>query len=295
MITFAPNVPAIGSGWDGGEEISAVRQLALLAPTPQVFSRDFGKVEVDASQYSDLMVQMQRLRGSVYFQDGALQRSDLDDTGRHVMAVDAESFHLLALSQSGQVLGCCRFNPHRADVAFEKLAVSRAPIAEDPLFGTAFRRALQDQLTSAHERGYWYVEVGGWALHPALRHSTEAIRIALLNFSLGLALGGAVGISTATTRNRSAAILRRIGGRPLSYQGFQVPQYYDARYGCDIEVVTFDSDLIPDRYAQRIEQLRQALYSTKVYCYQTAAAETLCNLLYALQGSNAPLLELAAA
>lgn len=293
MYAFAQGVRSSnGVGYQGQAE---VRQLALLAPTPDVFPPNFARVGVDAPQYADLMGQMQRLRGFAYLQDGAIQPADLDASGRHVMAVDYESFHLLALSPSGQVLGCCRFNPHQPTIPFEQLGVARAPIARDPMLGPAFRQSVAAHLASARVRGYLYVEVGGWALHPSIRHSTEAVRIALLNFSLGLALGGAVGICTATTRNHSAAILRRIGGRPLNCQGFTLPQYHDSRYGCEIEVVTFDSDLIPERYSSRIEELCRLLNHTPVLCYQSSAAASLCSLLRSLQHVTAPEFDLAVA
>jgi len=268
---------------DAANGASPVRHLALLAPTPEIFPPNFESIRVDAAHHADLMGQMQRLRGSVYLQDGAIHAYELDDRGRHVMPVDYDSFHLLALSKTGHVLGCCRFNPRRPDLTFEQTTLSRTPIARDPFLGPAFRQSVQAHLASARERGYWYVEVGGWALDPSIRHSTEAIRIALLNFSLGLALGGAVGISTATTRNHSAAILRRIGGHPLNFRGFHLPQYFDARYGCDIEVLTFDSDRIPDRHASRIDSLRRVLNTTPVLCYQSSEVASLCSLLHSLQ------------
>jgi hypothetical protein len=293
MYTCAPIVPAGGVAFDEVMGMSAVRQLALLAPTPEVFPPNFQRVAVDAAHYTDLLGQMQRLRGSVALQEGAIRESDLDDTGRHVMAVDNGSFHLLALSPRGQVLGCCRFNPHQPTVAFEDLTVSKASIVSDPILGPVFRQAVGAHLRSARERGYLYVEVGGWALHPSIRFSTEAVRIALLNYSLGQALGGALGICTATTRNHSAAILRRIGGRPLNIQGNPVPQYFDTRYGCDIEVVTFDSDLIPDRHDARVRSLMDTLNGTPVVCYQSVATASLCSLLRSIGGTPVRPLEYA--
>ena len=256
----------------GDSSYGQIRQLVLLAPTPDVFPAGFQKVAVNPVQHSALMGQMQRLRGAVYLADGAIRPSELDADGRQVMRSDSDSFHVLALNGDRRVVGCVRFLPHQADVEFTQLSVSRSPLAKDVAFGAALRQAVKDQLESARSRGFLYVEVGGWALDASIRHSTEAVRMALLNFSLGLALGGAVGICTATMRNHSADILRRIGGRPLSCGGHPIPKYFDSRYGCEIEVITFDSDLILPRHAARIEQLRCELDRTQVLCNQSNAA-----------------------
>jgi hypothetical protein len=112
---------------------------------------------------------------------------------------------------------------------------------------------------------------------------------------MGRALGGAVGICTATTRNNSNSILRRIGGRPLAIQGFTIPQYYDSRYGCEIDIVTFDSEAVPERYSGRFMEGRHLLQQVPVLCYQSSATASLCSLLTALQPEQAPMFEFAAA
>ncbi len=258
---------------------SPSRQLALLAPAPDVFPSTFERVAVDIDAHEALMTQMQRLRGAVYLADGAIRPSELDQSGRHVMAADRHAFHLLVMSSEGRVLGCCRFYPHQPDVRFDDLTVSRSTLARDPTNGPTLRTAVKRHIASAADRRFLYVEVGGWALDASIRHSTEAVRIARLNFSLGLALGGAVGICTATQRNHSATILRRIGGRPLAVGDEPVPSYFDQRYGCEIEVMTFDSDLVPERHAPHIQELQETLKRTPVVCSQGTGSASLVNLL----------------
>lgn len=277
---------------DGGGEI---RQLALLAPTPAVFPSTFRQVVTNPAVHSSLLKQMQRLRGEVYLDDGAIQPADLDETGCHVMPADSQGVHVLALNQQGKVVGCSRFLLHHPDICFEQLAVARSPLARDPILGVALRAAVSAHLASARERGYLYFELGGWALHPSIRHSTEAVRIAALNFSLGLALGGAAAICTATVRNHSAMILRRIGGRPLSCNGFTIPPYYDPRYQCEIEVLAFDSDLIPERHAPRVQQLRATLNDTPVLCNQSSSGSSLIRLYQAIESETRVPSHLAAA
>lgn len=258
---------------------SPSRKLALLAPAPDVFPSTFEQVAVDMAAHETLMTKMQRLRGAVYLADGAIRPSELEQCGRHVMAADRHSFHLLVMTGEDRVVGCCRFYPHQPDVRFEDLAVSRSSLARHPTRGATLRKAVKRHIESAAERGFLYVEVGGWALDPSIRHSTEAVRIARVNFSLGLALGGAVGICTATQRNHSATILRRIGGRPLTLGDEEIPSYFDERYGCEIEVMTFDSDLVPERHALHIHELQETLNRTAVVCSQGKGSASLLNLL----------------
>lgn len=265
------------------EEPTQVRQLALLAPAPDVFPSTFQCVGVNHDAHQSLMSQMQRLRGAVYLADGAIQPSDLDRSGRHVMAADYHSFHLLAIDQQRRVVGCCRFYAHDPEITFDDLAISRTPAAWDPEIGGALRAAVNNHIQSARGRGYLYVEIGGWALHSSIRHSTEAVRIARLNFSLGLAMGGALGICTATVRNHSSTILHRMGGRPLSVAGYTVPAYYDERYGCGIEVMTFDSDLIPVRHEEAIHKLQADLRQTPVVCSKPAGTSSLLQLLQSVE------------
>lgn len=278
MSTFSylPSMNAEAVHADEGR--SEIRQLTLLAPSPDAFPSSFRRVSVDPEQHGILMKQMQRLRGAVYVEEGALQPDVLDRTGCHVSPADLRSFHVLALNRHQQVVGCCRFRPHRDDVCFEQLALAEAPLAQDPILGAGLRAAVEQQMAWARERGYLYVEIGGWALHASIRHSTEALRIAALNFSLGVALGGSAGVCTATLRHNSAMILRRLGGRPLSHNGLTIPPYYDDRYQCEIEVLTFDSDQIPPRYATRVEELRHALNDTNAICFEIPGGPALLNL-----------------
>src|SRR5690242_11093979 len=51
---------------------------------------------------------IQRFRGSVYVQDGAIPAGALDEAGRHVSAFDDENWHLCLLDPAGELQGCIR-------------------------------------------------------------------------------------------------------------------------------------------------------------------------------------------
>jgi hypothetical protein len=89
--------------------------------------------------------------------------------------------------------------------------------------------------------GLPYVELGGWALGEEVRGTTEALRMALTVYGLAQALGGGVGITTATQRNGSASILKRIGGLPLISGRKEIPSYFDPHYNCNMQVLRFYS------------------------------------------------------
>src|SRR5262245_53513704 len=58
--------------------------------------------------YEEVLTAIQRLRGSIYVQSGAIPVDALDEVGRHRSVVDEESWHLYILGPAGQLLGCVR-------------------------------------------------------------------------------------------------------------------------------------------------------------------------------------------
>lgn len=74
--------------------------------------------------------------------------------------------------------------------------------------------------------------IGGWAVAPEMRGTRLAVRLALTAVRLARDLGDQYGTATATTRHDSAEILKRLGGRSLR-------RYYDATYGCEMELLEF--------------------------------------------------------
>jgi hypothetical protein len=118
-----------------------------------------------------------------------------------------------------------------------------------------------------------YAEVGGWAIAPERRCTPEALRLALSTYAIAQLLGGSRGITTATMRHHSSSILRRIGGRPLIFDGIELPPYYDPRYGCEMEILGFDSREPGRTYRPWVDQLRQRLPHVRVLCGLRSLAE----------------------
>jgi hypothetical protein len=210
---------------------------------------------------------MQRLRGRIYFDDGAIGATDLTSDGRHISQADRKSWHLLTLGATGSVLACARFRHHSSSAVFcEDLGVSRTPLAYCDVWGRALRASVTQELTFARQAGFSFLEVGGWALAPELRFTGEALRSVLAIYALARLHGGALGIGTATDRNSSSSILRRLGGRPLMWDGVALPGYYDEKFQCGMEILRFDSRSPNPKYAAAVHDLRSEMAQVPIVC-----------------------------
>ena len=154
------------------------RGFVLLAP-PQSDAHQFAEVVDDIPQYQRLLAGAQKLRGGIYVRDGAIQRRELTADGRHVQPADAISWHLLTVDENEKVLSCIRYLAHRPGVRFRDLAVARLAEAQSPAFAQTLREAVQTELAYASQRGFSYVELGGWAISEEMRCSSEALRMLL--------------------------------------------------------------------------------------------------------------------
>ncbi|HZU28598.1 MAG TPA: hypothetical protein VFA04_23945 [Bryobacteraceae bacterium] len=246
--------------------LSCQRRVVLLAPSLSVVPHGFADALVSPADHENLLAQMQRLRGQIYLDDGAIGEHQLTADGRHQQAADNESWHLLAVGPDGVVQGCARYRTLREPVSFASLGVSHSAMAIDDRWGVRLREAIETDIAEAQARGLSYVEVGGWALTPELRCSTEALRIALATWALARVMGGCIGVTTATRRHCSASILRKIGGRSLVVDGQELPHYFDPSYECDMEILRFDSDRPNQRFEGWVEQWVRHLLSAPVLC-----------------------------
>jgi hypothetical protein len=239
-------------------------ELVLLAPAGRTIPGSFTRRSVDRNRHAHWLNEAQKVRGSVYLADGALQASQLTADGRHAQRSDYDSWHLLAVNGNGEVQGCARYRHLTGNVGFEDLGVRESWLAKCEQWGLSLRSAVESEIARAKQRGMAFSEVGGWAIVPEKRSTSEALRIAMAAYSLARILGGCVGISTATERHRSSSILRRIGGRSLEHGGTELPSYYDPQYRCRMEVLRFDSSS-PDASCSRwVEQLSKRLAEVSV-------------------------------
>jgi hypothetical protein len=232
-------------------------QFKILAPSQKEVPGTVTHMQACAESHSDVMFDLQMLRGSVYREYAGIAATLLPD-GRHWHKLDAESWHIVLQDSDGIVIGCARYRPITNN--FEQLICSKAAIALSPVTGPVFRSAFAQQFADARRRGLHYGEASAWALSERARCSTAAVNIALMSFAVAEWLGGGVGLTTASTRHHASLILRRLGGTPLA--GFA--PYYEPMFDCSIELLHFDIANLEPRYLSKLEDVRAELRRTPV-------------------------------
>jgi hypothetical protein len=243
---------------------SSDSQLVVLAPHDAIDVPDwFRNVPVDESGHASLVADAQRLRGSVYLADGAIRPRQLTSDGRHVAPEDQKAWHLLITGPDG-VKACMWYLDHQPSVTFDDLRVRTCPLIDTPGGRRSLKTAVRRELMHARMRRLHFIELGGWAVAEEARHTGEGLLLALAAFSMGRAMGGALGMTTATVRHASAAILRRLGGSSLRAPDGEVPSYYDPRYDCEMEILRFDSRSPNPKYGGVIEFLKDRLATVPV-------------------------------
>lgn len=239
----------------------------VLLPPARLDTRDvFRKVETDSLRHDQLIAEMQRLRGSVYVADGAIPKSALTADGRHRMPIDERSWHILSLDREDRVCACLRYLDESTAAGFDHLWVRHASLADTPVLGRQFRKAVEGDMRLARRLHMGFGEVGGWAVAETHRRTFEPLRIILATYGLLRLLGGVIGVATATLRHDSATILRRIGLTSLVQDGGELPPYFDPHYGCPMEVLQFDSRHPASKYEDWVGELADALRRAPVIC-----------------------------
>ena len=251
---------------------SIEHRLVLLAPAHSTTSR-FTNLTHDATHRDRLLRQMQRLRGAVYFDDGAITRDDLTADGRHRTPEDANSWHLLMTNTRREITACVWYREHRRDASIDELRVRDCPLRHDDTWRDVVTRAVEKEMAEARRESLRYVEVGGWAVSAQSRGAVQGLILALGAYSLGRLLGGALGLTTATVRHCSSTILRRLGGSQFEIDGTSVPPYYDPRYDCTMELLRFDSRQPHPRYAELVRYLESKLAQVSVFADPVSAVE----------------------
>lgn len=193
------------------------------------------------------------------------------------MAGDEESWHLLLVDESKQVIGCAKYLVHESNVPYHRLKVSQTPLAHDPIWGEKLQRAVEADLRRIREEKLSYVEVGGWALAEEWRGTRAALEILVGSFALAQIWGGAMGSCTATVRHSSSSMLRRLGGSSFEISGDPIPAYEDAHYGCTMELLRFDYRTPAQRFLPLITPLKASLRKCRVVTRhpQTTSLESL--------------------
>ena len=243
-------------------------RFVVLPPSGVAASNIFRSVELDAHGHDELLAGMQRFRGAMYLRDGAIQASDLTPDGRHRVEVDLRSWHVLSVDQNDEICACLRFVDETRAAGFDDLLIRHAALSGHPDLGDRFRRAVEQTMLEAHLMCMSFGEVGGWAVAESHRHTLEPLRIVLATYALLELLGGSLGVATATYRHESAPMLRRIGLGGVLSGGEELPSYYDPTYGCQMQVLQFDSRHPNPKYRAWVTELQSDLAGARVVSRQ---------------------------
>jgi hypothetical protein len=238
---------------------SIEERLVLLAPPRIDADRGFRNVDANPDRHAEFVEALQALRGQIYLQDGAIGPAQLTNGRLHQTPEDAKSWHLLIVDRQRRVSACAWYLEHDNRSALQALRVRNCPLAKVPGVRHQFRAAVESELARARRENLRYAEVGGWAVSKDSRCTSEGLLLALAAYSLGRLAGGALGLTTATVRHSSSAILRRLGGTHLEADGVTVPAYYDSRYDCEMELLRFDSRRPSPKFMPLIDALSTKL------------------------------------
>lgn len=241
-------------------------QFVVLPPLGANVPSTLQKVHFDTHRHHSLLASMQRLRGKVYLDDGAIGREDLTVDGRHQLSDDTAAWHVLSVTEDGRVTACLRYLDERRSPDFRALWVSHTALARCPQQGWKLRLAVQHRMAWARDTRLGFGSVGGWAAAPDHRRTLEPVSVILATYGLLELLGGCLGVATATFRHHSAGILRKIGLNPLTWGGDELPPYFDPKYGCQMEVLEFDSRSPNPKYRDAVREFCHTLAEAPVVC-----------------------------
>lgn len=236
----------------------------ILAPKVANYDPAFAAYTINETLYRSRLDGLQRLRGRVYRQDGAIDDDSIDAEGRFKMCGDEEAWHLILADQEDHVVGCARYLVYANTIPYRVLRISQSALGQDPQWSSKLRSAVEADLRLARQRELLYVEIGGWALSEEWRKTKAALETAAGSYALGHLWGGTLGACTATVRHGSASILRRIGGSSLVAGGKALPPYFDPRFGCGMELLRFDYLTPWPRMRPLIDAMRGRLATTEV-------------------------------
>ena len=233
--------------------------FVLLAPHESEIPPFFRHVAVDIRSHGELLVEMQRFRGRVYLDDGAILPHQLSSDGRHAVKADDDGWHLLKLNREQRVCGCVRILERTDMRNFDELTIRNCALARSAPWSRRLREAVELEMALARRERLWFAEIGGLAMAAERRCTTDSLRTILATFGFLQLFGGAKCVATVTTRHGCAPILRRIGLSPLILGGVELPSYYDPQYGCEMEVLHFDSRFPNPKYLNWIGELSSYL------------------------------------
>src|SRR5438045_3054665 len=120
--------------------------MLLLVPFQGAASKYFHQVNVSPRRYERLLAEMQRFRGRLYVQDGAIEEAQLT-SGKHQLETDEDSWHLLILNAADEVCGCIRYRELCNQADFSELGVAKSGLAASDRWRHELKSAVEAELS----------------------------------------------------------------------------------------------------------------------------------------------------
>ena len=170
------------------------------------------------------------------------------------------------------------------------LRISESALASIGSLGrqTQGRRRTGSAVQDAAASGFSYIEVGGWAIAEKVRCTAECLRSVLAVYAWSRLVGGALGVSTATERNGSASILKRLGGSSMQWDKSEIPAYYDPRYDCRMHMLRYDSRTPTARYEASIRGIEGVMANVPVISPDRPVWQSVFSWVCRIRGISAP-------
>ncbi|MDQ2832896.1 MAG: hypothetical protein M3Y50_03955 [Acidobacteriota bacterium] len=208
---------------------------------------------------------------------------------------DERCWHFVLLDRREVVIGCARYLVHSSHATFDQLRVSQSPLARDAIWGSKLRRAIEDTLQTTRNEHIGFAELGGWAIAEEYRNTKAALEILLGSYLWAEMIGHCACSCTATVRNHSSSILRRMGASSLMHNNAEpLPPYFDDHYDCTMELLGFDSREVPPRFNPLLNEMRSKLAQSPIIQHcdeETSFSLNLANLRQSLKAELTPVSE----
>jgi hypothetical protein len=215
------------------------------------------------TNYDAVLSEIQRLRGSRYFADGAISAAALDVHGRHVTAEDEMCYHLVL--SNGEVQGCLRLRLHpKSEGRITEYAVYDLIRRMPGELATKYHAGLEELIHTYSDAGFTLGESGGWAISHKYQGCSAMLAVPLAGWSFSRVHSRQIWIASATERNGSAEMLKRFGGWRLKLKGEELPSFYDPGYKCQMELLCFDSDILNPKFEPAVRDLQMLLEEQRI-------------------------------
>jgi hypothetical protein len=202
-------------------------------------------MESDARLYSELISEIQTLRGTVYREENILPLGNIDEKGQHSQEADFDSWHIAIQSPAGKLVSSIRIllreHGGRA-IPLSQLHFASALHRMEPQSRAAFNDALQLFLDDSRHIAPIFIEVSRLVTDKRHRNTSVPIINMAAVVAMSRIFGGARGIAAATTQYNWASVLRRLGMTELETEDDRVlGSYYDPLYGCSQQLLGLDT------------------------------------------------------